>query len=139
MDEQKENAFADPTLWQPDRDKTTQEPIPGQVIEGTYVGFTPFEFEEGQTTYCLTIDTGNSEFFALPSWFKIKQYVSMNAARFIEGKTKVRLVFKRMQHVGGQSLADFDLFADDVRVAKPLLTIQQLKEIHAGKPAPEIA
>jgi hypothetical protein len=129
------NVFADPMLWQPDRDKDDNI-VPGQFIEGTYMGFTPFEFAIDEITYCLTIDTGNGEYFALPAWFKIKQYVSMNAGHFVEGKTKVRLVFKKMISIGaGQSMADFDIYADGVKIGKPLFTVAQLKELHAAQPA----
>lgn len=134
-----ENAFADPVLWKPNVDEKTGEIKDGE-LEGTYVGFTPFEFEEGRTNYLLTVDTGNEEFFAIPDWFKVRMVVSMNPLRFVEGKTKVKVVFKGYEPLNAtQKLAVFDLYADDVKLGKPLLSIAQLKELKAAAEPAQVA
>ena len=65
--------------------------------------------------------------------------VSMNPLRFVEGKTKVRIVFTGYEPLNAtQKLAKFDLYTDGVKLGKPLLTIAQLKELKAGQHTEEL-
>lgn len=133
-----ENLFGDPVLWSPEIDPKTGEIKEGE-IEGIYSGFSPFMFKENETTYCLVIDRGNGELYAVPDWFKIRLYTALNESRFVMGKTKVRLVFKGKQDIGsGQTMADFDFYADGVKIGKPLLSLSALKALHAAESVKEI-
>ena len=133
------NIFGDPILWDPKLDAKTGEITDG-VLEGVFVGWTPFEFKPDEITYCLTVDTGNEELVAAPDWFRIRQYVAMNDDRLVEGTTKVRLEFLGKEPYGdsGQTMAKIKFYADGKKIGRPILTTAQLrqKQLGAGQPAP---
>jgi len=85
----------DVTFWSPEGEN--------EQIEGTYIGFSPFEMTdkrtgEVETRYFAIIDEGNEDYYALPSWYNLQETFRANIEKMVERKTKIKVVFlgKRM-------------------------------------------
>lgn len=116
------------------------DPTNERSIEGKFIGFQQFEFEEGKITYLPLLATAQGELVALPSHWLIMETLKANLDRLTEGETKVRVTYREgLKLSNGRMIFDYLVEINDQQAHYArIITKEQLKERLLGVPKTEV-